>query len=145
MTTLDVSSLSPTMYSILSISWTSLVTICNILLIMFPFYIIFFLILLIVFVTDSSYYDSCSSLLDFSMVFLFTLPSTLILTLIWGLISNVMFHNSKVFWFPFGLGVFVLFICMVWYAVDIGDTSSCGDLGKLLLANNIILYSYFLF
>jgi len=31
---------------------------------------------------------------------------------------------------------------MIWYGADIRDTSSCEALGNLLLANNIILYSF---
>lgn len=144
---LDISTLHPTLSLILIKFWDIFVKFCEISLFYgFPLYILTFLIILVIFVNNETYYDACTGLLEFSLVLLYSLLCIVVLFLLFFLSSLVFSKINDMFnSFIFVLGVggsSITFLLMVWYALDIADTSSCGDLGRLLLANNIILYSY---
>lgn len=129
---LDISTLHPTLSSILIKFWDILVNSSKCLFYGFPLYILTFLIILVIFVNNETYYDACTGLLEFSLVLLYSLLCIVVLFLLFFLSSLVFSKINDMFnSFIFVLGVggsSITFLLMVWYALDIADTSSCGDL-----------------
>ena len=127
--------------------WSEFVKICEILLKYgFPVYLFLFFLLLVIFMNDDAFYDNCTGLLDFSWFFLICLLLMVISFLILNALKHFKHISDELFdesikWMKGG-GLVITLGLMFWYALDIADTNSCGDLGRLLLANNIILYSY---
>lgn len=139
--------LNPLFTSYLKTFWSGFAFVCEILLKYgFPIYLTTFFLLLLIFMNDDAFYDDCTGLLEFSWFFLIVLLLMVIAFLIlyclnhFGHISSDL-YDASIKWMKAG-GLVITIGLMFWYALDIADTNSCGDLGGLLLANNIILYSY---
>lgn len=139
--------IDPLFTTYLKIFWSGFVSICDILLKYgFPLYLLIFFFLLVIFMNDDAFYDDCTGLLDFSWFFLIVLLLMVITFLILYSLKHFEHIESNIYkqcikWMKV-VGLFITIGLMFWYALDIADTNSCGDLGGLLLANNIILYSY---